>query len=398
MKQANPTSIAILVAFLSMLAPFTLDTYLPSFPDIQQDLSATDTQMQQTLSYYLLAFGVMMLIYGPLSDALGRKRVVLVALLGYSLASAACALSESIDALLWMRAAQGMAAGAGMVIGRAIVRDLFAGADAQQVMARVMLVFAIAPAVAPIVGGWLDALAGWRAVFWFLSALGLVLTLFVAIWLPESLSKAHRQSLHLGDTLLAYGRMLSHRAFLPLALLFGVNFGGLFLYIAAAPHLIYDLLGYGVTDFWVLFIPAVSGIILGSQLSGWVAHRWSAHKSIWVAMALTSTATLFNLLQASFLHVHVVTAIAPIALYAMGMALAMTPISLLAMDLFPLRKGMASALQGFAQTTSNAMIAAFMVGLLLGSLFSLSLGMLMVVGLSWLFWFAYLFVFNNRTH
>lgn len=398
MKQANPTSIAILVAFLSMLAPFTLDTYLPSFPDIQQDLSATDTQMQQTLSYYLLAFGVMMLIYGPLSDALGRKRVVLVALLGYSLASAACALSESIDALLWMRAAQGMAAGAGMVIGRAIVRDLFAGAEAQQVMARVMLVFAIAPAVAPIVGGWLDALAGWRAVFWFLSALGLVLTLFVAIWLPESLSKAHRQSLHLGDTLLAYGRMLSHRAFLPLALLFGVNFGGLFLYIAAAPHLIYDLLGYGVTDFWVLFIPAVSGIILGSQLSGWVAHRWSAHKSIWVAMGLTSTATLFNLLQASFLHVHVVTAIAPIALYAMGMALAMTPISLLAMDLFPLRKGMASALQGFAQTTSNAMIAAFMVSLLLGSLFSLSLGMLMVVGLSWLFWFAYLFVFNNRTH
>lgn len=389
MSGVKPNQIAVLVALLSMLAPFTLDTYLPSFPDIQQDLAASDAQMQHTLSYYLLAFGLMMLVYGPLSDALGRKRVVVIALVGYALTSAACALAESIDTLLWMRAGQGMAAGAGMVIGRAIVRDLFAGADAQQVMARVMLVFAIAPAIAPIVGGWLEALAGWRAVFWFLSALGVILTLLVAWWLPESLAKAQRQSLQVGDMLRAYARMLSHRQFLALALLFGVNFGGLFLYIAAAPHLIYELLGYGVTDFWILFIPAVVGIMAGSQLSGWVAHRWTAQRSIWVAMGVTTSAALFNLLQASWLPVHPVTAVAPVALYAFGMALAMTPISLLAMDIFPLRKGMASALQGFAQTTSNALIAAFLVGLLMGSLLSLATGMLVVVLLSWLFWLSY---------
>lgn len=389
MSGVKPNQIAVLVALLSMLAPFTLDTYLPSFPDIQQDLAASDAQMQHTLSYYLLAFGLMMLVYGPLSDALGRKRVVVIALVGYALTSAACALAESIDTLLWMRAGQGMAAGAGMVIGRAIVRDLFAGADAQQVMARVMLVFAIAPAIAPIVGGWLEALAGWRAVFWFLSALGVILTLLVAWWLPESLAKAQRQPLQVGDMLRAYARMLSHRQFLALALLFGVNFGGLFLYIAAAPHLIYELLGYGVTDFWILFIPAVVGIMAGSQLSGWVAHRWTAQRSIWVAMGVTTSAALFNLLQASWLPVHPVTAVAPVALYAFGMALAMTPISLLAMDIFPLRKGMASALQGFAQTTSNALIAAFLVGLLMGSLLSLATGMLVVVLLSWLFWLSY---------
>ena len=397
MSKVSPGVIALLVALLSMLAPFTLDTYLPSFPDIQQDLGATDAQMQQTLSYYLLAFGMMMLIYGPLSDALGRKRVVVLALMGYALASAACAMAQTMDTLLWMRAAQGMAAGGGMVIGRAIVRDLFAGADAQQVMARVMLVFAIAPAVAPIVGRSLEVLAGWGSVFCFLSGIGVVLTLCVAIWLPESLSKAHRQPLHLGDTLVAYGKLLTHRQFLPLALLFGVNFGGLFLYIAAAPHLIYDLLGYGVTDFWVLFIPAVAGIILGSQWSGWVAHRWSAHQSIWVAMSLTSLATLLNVLQAYFLPIHPLTAIAPVALYAMGMALAMTPISLLAMDLFPLRKGMASALQGFAQTTSNALIAAFLVSLLFGSLLELALGMGGVLLLSWVLWWLYLRAKAHRT-
>lgn len=389
MNGVKPNQIAVLVALLSMLAPFTLDTYLPSFPDIQQDLAASDAQMQHTLSYYLLAFGLMMLVYGPLSDALGRKRVVVLALVGYALTSAACALAESIDTLLWMRAGQGMAAGAGMVIGRAIVRDLFAGADAQQVMARVMLVFAIAPAIAPIVGGWLEALAGWRAVFWFLSGLGVILTLLVAWWLPESLAKAQRQPLQVSDMLKAYARMLGHRQFLALALLFGVNFGGLFLYIAAAPHLIYELLGYGVTDFWILFIPAVVGIMAGSQLSGWVAHRWTAQRSIWVAMSVTTSAALFNLLQASWLPVHPVTAVAPVALYAFGMALAMTPISLLAMDIFPLRKGMASALQGFAQTTSNALIAAFLVGLLMGSLLSLATGMLVVVLLSWLFWLSY---------
>lgn len=389
MSGVKPNQIAVLVALLSMLAPFTLDTYLPSFPDIQQDLAASDAQMQHTLSYYLLAFGLMMLVYGPLSDALGRKRVVVIALVGYALTSAACALAESIDTLLWMRAGQGMAAGAGMVIGRAIVRDLFAGADAQQVMARVMLVFAIAPAIAPIVGGWLEALAGWRAVFWFLSGLGVILTLLVAWWLPESLAKAQRQPLQVSDMLKAYARMLGHRQFLALALLFGVNFGGLFLYIAAAPHLIYELLGYGVTDFWILFIPAVVGIMAGSQLSGWVAHRWTAQRSIWVAMSVTTSAALFNLLQASWLPVHPVTAVAPVALYAFGMALAMTPISLLAMDIFPLRKGMASALQGFAQTTSNALIAAFLVGLLMGSLLSLATGMLVVVLLSWLFWLSY---------
>lgn len=386
----NPTTIALLVALLSMLAPFTLDTYLPSFPDIQQDLHASDQQMQYTLSYYLLAFGVMMLIYGPLSDALGRKRVVVVALVGYALASAACAVAQDIDTLLWMRAAQGMAAGAGMVIGRAIVRDLFAGGDAQQVMARVMLVFAIAPAVAPIVGGWLEAWAGWRAVFWFLSGLGIVLTLLVMRLLPESLAVEQRQSLHPWDIATAYVKTLAHPKFVLLALLFGINFGGLFLYIAAAPHLVYDLLGYGVNDFWILFLPAVTGIILGSQLSGWVAHRWRAEKSIWVAMGLMSLAALFNMAQALWLPVAPSTAVAPVALYAMGMALAMTPIGLLAMDLFPHRKGMVAALQGFSQTSSNALIATFVVGLLFGSVLSLSVGMMAIVILSWLLWLGYI--------
>ncbi|MEW6765273.1 MAG: MFS transporter, partial [Pseudomonadota bacterium] len=145
MPASHPLRVSFMVAALAMLAPFTLDTYLPSFPAIAADLSATPQEMQRTLSDYLWTFGAMMLVYGPLSDALGRRRVVLVALLGYALASLGCALADDIDTLVLMRAAQGMAAGAGLVIGRALVRDLFEGPQAQKVMANVMLFFAIAP-------------------------------------------------------------------------------------------------------------------------------------------------------------------------------------------------------------------------------------------------------------
>jgi DHA1 family bicyclomycin/chloramphenicol resistance-like MFS transporter len=379
----------MLVALLAMLAPFTLDTYLPSFPDIAHDLGATAQQMQRTLSDYLWAFGAMMLVYGPLSDALGRRRVVLWSLLGYALASAACALVQDIDTLILMRTAQGMAAGAGMVIGRAVVRDLFQGPQAQQVMAKVMLVFAIAPAIAPIIGGWLDALAGWRAVFWFLSGVGLVLTALVAWWLPETLSEDKRQSLHPMSIARGYVETLSNPSFLLLSLIFGLNFGGLFLYIAAAPTLMYDLLGYGVTDFWRLFLPAVGGIVLGSQLSGFVAHRWSQVGTVWVGYGLMGLAATLNLGQALWFEHNAFLVLMPVSLYAAGMALAMSPISLMAMDLFPHRRGMASALQGFAQTTSNGLLAAFVVSAIATSVLGLAWGMAVIMGASlilWLLW------------
>jgi len=388
-RPPHPLRVSFLVAALAMLAPFTLDTYLPSFPAIASDLGATPHDMQRTLSDYLWAFGAMMLVYGPLSDALGRRRVVLVALLGYALASLGCALAEDIDTLVLMRAGQGMAAGAGLVIGRAFARDLFEGAEAQRVLANVMLFFAVGPAIAPIVGGWLESGFGWRSVFLFLAGLGLVILALVAAWMPESLPVDRRQPLHPGSVARAYGAMLSHPSFMLLALMFGINFGGLFLYIASAPELIYSHLGYGEHDFWRLFLPVVTGIVGGSFLAGRLAHRLAPRHAVSLGLAVLLAAASINVLVNQSGEPGAAALIAPVALYALGMALAMPSLSLMGMDLFPARRGMASALQGFMQMSSNGLIAAFVVAVLAASTLSLAWGQLAIATSSLVLWLAW---------
>ena len=171
-------SLAVLLACLGMLGPFSIDTYLPAFTGIADSLGATPVQMQQTLSAYLFGFAVMNLFHGALSDSFGRRPVVLSGVALFTLASIGCALSQSIGALVFFRAVQGMSAGAGVVVSRAIIRDMFPPADAQRVMSQVTIYFGVAPAVAPMVGGFLFVHADWHSIFWFLATVGAVL--FVA--------------------------------------------------------------------------------------------------------------------------------------------------------------------------------------------------------------------------
>lgn len=160
-------ALAILLALLGMVGPFAIDTYLPAFPAIAGALQATPVQMQQTLSAYLFAFAFMTLFHGSLSDSFGRRPVVLCGLAVFTLASLGCALSQSIGQLVAFRALQGLSAGAGIVVSRAVIRDMFPPTQAQRVMAQVTIFFGVAPAIAPIVGGWLSVHLGWHSVFWF---------------------------------------------------------------------------------------------------------------------------------------------------------------------------------------------------------------------------------------
>ena len=162
---STPHGVAVLLAFLAAIGPFAIDTYLPSFHDIGTSLHATPLQVQQTLSFYLLPFAVMALWHGAISDALGRRRVVLVSLALFALASFGCVFATRIEHLWLMRALQGITAGAGIVISRAIVRDLFDGPAAQRLMSRISMMFALAPIIAPLIGGYLQEWFGWRSVF-----------------------------------------------------------------------------------------------------------------------------------------------------------------------------------------------------------------------------------------
>jgi len=365
--QAGRTSriipLSLIVAALATLAPFTIDTYLPSFPDIGNDLSASHAQMQLTLSLYLLASACSTLIYGPLSDGFGRRRVIMGALIIYIAASIGCALAAGIEQLILFRIGQGLAASAGMVIGRAMIRDVYHGPEAQKVMSQVMLLFGIAPAIAPIIGGLLHDMLGWHSVFIFLASVAALL--FIMIWLgtAETLDEEKRHSVHPLAILRAYGMALRHRRYLMLVSSFAMMFSGFFIYIAGAPTVIYEFLGLGVNDFWVMFIPVVASIMAGAQISGWLAGRISHEQTVLLGVAVLVTASLLNLLQSLWLAPDTVHVVAPIALYVLGMAIAMPNISLLALDCFPRNRGMASALQSFIQMGFTSLIIGSVVPL-----------------------------------
>ena len=163
-------ALAVLLALLGMLGPFSIDTYLPAFSGISGALNASPVEMQQTLSAYLFGFAFMNLFHGALADSFGRRPVVLWGIAMFTLASAGCALAQSIEQLVLFRALQGLSTGAGIVVSRAVIRDMFPPAQAQKVMSQVTIYFGVAPAVAPIVGGWLYVHTGWHSIFWFLTA------------------------------------------------------------------------------------------------------------------------------------------------------------------------------------------------------------------------------------
>src|SRR5574344_1894831 len=180
-------TLAVLLAVLGTIGPFSIDTYLPAFAGIAQSLQTTPVHMQQTLSAYLFGFAFMNLFHGALADSFGRRPVILWGMMVFTLASLGCALAQNVTQLIVFRAMQGLSCGAGVVVSRAIVRDIFPPTQAQKVMSQITIFFGLAPAIAPIMGGWLFVSLGWHSIFWLLTAIGLALWAVNFKMLPESL-------------------------------------------------------------------------------------------------------------------------------------------------------------------------------------------------------------------
>jgi len=361
------------IGLISMIGPFSIDTYLPSFPAIAQGLSVGLPALAQTLSIYLIAFAAATLLWGPLSDRFGRRPTLLVSLTLFIVASIGCALAESYSMLMLWRACQGAFACGGMVIGRAVVRDVYEGPMAQRAMSHVMLVFAAAPALAPVIGGWLESLFGWRSVFQFLALFGLFAVVLVFRWLPETHPQAARQSIHPRSVGANYLRALRHGRFLTLVAALSLGFGGLFLYISGSPALIYDHLGLGEGDFGLFFIPAVAGMMAGSWLSGRIAHSWPPLKILRLGFAVLAVAFIANLLDALWSAPALLSVVAPLVVYAFGVTLIIPVLTVQALDCFPHNRGMASAVQSFAQMSFNAVVAGFLMPITASSLVYMAL-------------------------
>ena len=375
-----------LLGGLATLGPFSIDTYMPSFPARGVALAASPLQIQHTLTAYLLAFAAMMLFHGALSDAYGRRPIVLISLLLYTVASIGCAFTTDIHALLVLRALQGISAGAGLVIGRAMIRDLYEGAEAQRLMSRVTMIFGIAPAIAPIIGGWLHTWFGWRSIFVFLALIGVGMLAVCARYLPETLPRTARESFHPVPLFANYRKVGSHPEFQWLSLAVGLNFAGFFLYIASAPVFILQHLQLDEHEFGWLFIPAVSGIVLGAFISGRLAGKCSLRSTVQYAFMISFAAATLNVLY-NLTPLPGLPSVLIIMLYATGMSLAMPSISLLNLELYPRNRGMVSSLQGFIHTMGSTLAAGLLSPWLAHSPLLLALGMLGCLlggGLAWL--------------
>lgn len=373
-------ALALLLAVLSMLGPFSIDTYLPSFPDIARSLDTSTLHVQQSLTAYLVPFSLMMLWHGSLSDALGRRPVILVGLALYSLASIGCALATSIEQLWLFRAAQGITAGVGLVVGRAVIRDLYDGKEAQRLMGHIGMVFALAPAIAPIVGGWLQTLFGWRSIFILLTLISSAVWLACWQFLPETLPATKRQTLHPVDLSRAYFHVLTQPGFLLAAAAIALNFSGLFIYVLSAPVFVMQHLGLGPEEFGYLFVPATAGMMLGSYLS----TRWAEDSPlvpIKRGYILMTTAVLLNLILCNAPLPAMPWALVALPIYTCGMSIVMPGLTLLALNQFPTRRGLASSCQGFIHTGANALSAGLLAPLLWSTTTHLATGMAVLFGL-----------------
>jgi DHA1 family bicyclomycin/chloramphenicol resistance-like MFS transporter len=379
-------SLAVLLACLGMLGPFSIDTYLPAFTGIAASLGATPVQMQQTLSAYLFGFALMNLFHGAQSDSFGRRPVVLTGVALFTLASVGCALSQSIGALVFFRAVQGMSAGAGIVVSRAIIRDMFPPADAQRVMSQVTIYFGVAPAVAPMVGGWLFVHADWHSIFWFLAAVGVVL--FVANWrtLPETLHATHVQPFNVRHLMRGYRQLASNPRFFTLALASGIPFNGMFLYVLAAPVFLGEHLGLGPTQFAWFFCLTIGGIMGGAWLSGRLAGRIDRKRQIRRGFNIMLAVSVANLVLNLLFEPQAWWALLPIAIFAFGWALMVPVVTLMVLDLAPDRRGMASSLQACVGSVANGFVAGVVAPLVMHSTVALAVASLLMMSIGIVAW------------
>jgi len=372
----NPKVIAL--AILASLAPFAIDTYLPGFHIIASDLLSTPSYVQQSLTFYLIPYTVMTLFHGAISDSIGRITTIKWGLALFFFASIGCALSTSIEELWFFRALQGIGGGAGNVVARAMVRDLYEGAQAQRVMATIQIIFGIAPAVAPIVGGFLLDYE-WQSIFIFLALYAGIAIFLSSRILPETMPLKDRLPFDLKSISKRYRTIFKDKEFIFLILSISANFSAFFLYVLASPIFLIDLLGFSEKQFAYLFVPTVCGMIIGSFIAKKTAGVISPSKVTRFGYFWMALITISNVVFCYFFDNNPIVNIGFIALYNIGMAAIMPIISIAALDCFPKARGTAASGQAFMQMLFSSAVAGVIVPICWFSTFGLSLGLFFIL-------------------
>lgn len=356
----------VILAALSMLGALSIDAYLPAFPAIASQFSATNPAVQQSLTAYVFAFAIMTLFYGTLSDSFGRRPIVIASLVMYLLSSVGAAFATSLEMLIAFRFIQGLSAGGGAVIGRAIITDLASGAEAHRAMSYVSMVFGLAPAIAPILGGFLLAHLGWRSIFIFIALFSLALLIACLIWLRESLAVEKRQPFQMKSILATYWMVGSNRRFLFRAISAALSFSGIMIYVAAAPEFVLNVLHFKVTEFAWLFIPLIGGMTLGSYATARMSRTMRGETIIRISLGIVLVSAVASVLYSLFLPPVVPWILLPLFTYAFGAAAASAPMMVIMLEMFPDVRGLAASLQTFffmgLFTLESGLIVPFLYG------------------------------------
>ena len=388
--QALPrySTMVLILGALACIGPMSIDAYLPSFGAIGRTFERPAEVVQLTLGLFMAAYAVMTLLHGTLSDSFGRRRVILVSLLVYAVGSVIAAVSPSFEWLLVGRVLQGLSAGAGMVVGQAIVNDCYEGPIAQRTMSYIIMVFGVSPAFAPVLGGFIATHSGWRGIFVLLALLAALTAALCAWRLPETLAPERRQRFAFGVLLKNYGRVVKDRGFMAMAISFGTLFGGFAFLIGAAPDFVTNVLHLPETAFGYLFVPLVIGMMSGSYLAARMATRWSPSRLIGYAYVVLALGCVLELgYTASTDNPVVPWAVLPIGLFSFGLSLAIPSMTLRILRRVPELAGTAASVLGFVQMVFFSAVSGWFVPLVYGSAFRLALALsigVLVSGVSWL--------------
>ena len=379
---------ALILGLLSAIGPFAIDMYLPALPAIGQSLGAEVGAVQWSLTAFFLALGVGQLLYGPVSDMLGRKPPLYFGLGLFTLASVGCALATDIDTLVALRFVQGLGAAAGMAIPRAVVRDLHTGTEAARLMSLLMLVFSVSPILAPLAGSALIAVTGWRGVFWAVALAATAGLALVFTTLSETRPASKRVQSSLASALHAYGLLLRDRHYLGLVFIGGCAMSGFFVYLASSPFVLINHYGLTPTQYSLAFSVNAVAFIGASQLTGALGERFGLVRVV-KAAASASGAVMLVLLGyylAGGDRLAVLIVLYFIASAFMGLVIPTT--SVLALEQHGAIAGTASALLGTLQMLTGAaamgVVGLFSSGQPLPMVVGMAAGALVGVALTWL--------------
>ena len=366
MLRPGTFALTILLAALSAIGPLTTDMYLPSLPDIARLLGASTAQTQLTISSYLVGFAVGQIFYGPLADRHGRKPVLLGAMALYCAAGLACALSTSIEMLIAARALQALGGAGGIVLARAIVRDLYSGTRAGRELSLIGAVMALAPVLAPLIGGVLQTTLGWRSVFFTLVGAGLAGAAIVWPLMPETLSQRAAHPVTPASMLKSYRVVARNPAYLAYLGIASTSFAGLFAWISGSSFVLQYLYGLTPFQFGVAFAVGSAGYMAGTTLAARLVMRHELDRTLGYGAAAMAAGGIAMVLAVGFGLASAAALVLPMALYLAGLGMVLPQAIAGAMTPFPERAGAASALLGFVQQSTAALCGA-LVGVLLGS-------------------------------